>query len=49
MIDLVERMRSAFPPEVTVSKAEWLEARQAAAAERGSQKANIYIYIYQTK
>ena len=31
LIDLVERMRNAFPPEVAISKAEWLEARSQQA------------------
>ena len=32
LIDLLERMRAAFPPEVQISKAEWLEARNNSAA-----------------
>jgi len=35
LMDLVERMRAAFPPEVAISKAEWLDARQSAAAATG--------------
>ena len=27
LIDLVERMKAAFPPEVAISKAEWLGSR----------------------
>ena len=38
IIDLIERMRQALPPEVEVSKAEWLEARRA-AAEKQSERA----------
>merc|ERR1719160_441507 len=30
ILDLVERMRGALPPEVEISKSEWLEARASA-------------------
>ena len=36
IIDLIERMRQALPPEVEVSKADWLEARQTQQLEDDS-------------
>ena len=40
LIDLLERMRTAFPSEVQISKAEWLEARNKQDEGGGGSEAS---------